>query len=353
MNQRGPESALASPASASASASSASATADSDSLAWRERRHAARIIRNVRHAERRFRRRLEWLRFQDALGAGLALLAASVFVLSGAAYFFGWIPAWVCIPLSAAAAAILHEIEHDLIHDLYFARRRALQHALFALVWLFRPNTIHPWFRRRIHLLHHRVSGTESDAEERLITNGMPYGWKRALALLDGLLNALLRRSELQAIPGLGRWSLARAAFPMIPIYYGIVFAWIGCSIFGAPSNLRYALDLAMVVYVAPNALRQFSLTFISSSMHYYGDVSNLFRQTQVLRPWFLFPLQVFCFNFGSTHGIHHFVVNQPFYLRQMVAWRAHAVFRRVGVRFNDLGTFRRANRYAAVSPAA
>lgn len=309
---------------------------------------AARIVRNVRHAERRLRRRFTWLRFQNALGAGIALLSAAGFAASAAGYFYGWIPAWVCIPASAAFAAILHEIEHDLIHDLYFARWRAIQNALFALVWFFRPNTIHPWFRRRIHLLHHRVSGTAADIEERLITNGMPYGWRRWLALCDGLANVLLRRRELEAIPGFNRLALARAGLPMVPIYYGLIFAWIGLHAAGESGRWRDAVDFLMIVYVAPNALRQFSLILISSSMHYYGDVSSLFRQTQVFRPWFLFPLQLFCFNFGSTHGIHHFVVNQPFYLRQMVASRAHAIFRRTGVRFNDLGTFRRANRYGA-----
>ncbi len=63
-------------------------------------------------------------------------------------------------------------------------------------------------------------------------------------------------------------------------------------------------------------------------------------------------PLQLFCFNFGSTHAIHHFVVGQPFYLRQMIAPQAHDVMREIGVRFNDLGTFKRANRWGAWSPS-
>ena len=49
----------------------------------------------------------------------------------------------------------------------------------------------------------------------------------------------------------------------------------------------------------------------------------------------------------GSTHGIHHFYVPDPFYLRQMTAAAAHRVMRANGVRFNDLGSFARANRYA------
>jgi len=56
--------------------------------------------------------------------------------------------------------------------------------------------------------------------------------------------------------------------------------------------------------------------------------------------------MQAFCFNFGSTHGIHHFVVKEPFYIRQMTTKVAHKVMAEMGVRFNDLGTFTRANRY-------
>jgi hypothetical protein len=39
-------------------------------------------------------------------------------------------------------------------------------------------------------------------------------------------------------------------------------------------------------------------------------------QQTQVLNPWWMLPFQLFCFNFGSTHAIHHFVVRDPFYIR-------------------------------------
>jgi hypothetical protein len=65
-----------------------------------------------------------------------------------------------------------------------------------------------------------------------------------------------------------------------------------------------------------------------------------------VLNRWYLVPAQLFCVNFGSTHAIHHFVPNEPFYIRQLTARAAHRAMRDNGVRFNDLGTFRRANRY-------
>ena len=61
---------------------------------------------------------------------------------------------------------------------------------------------------------------------------------------------------------------------------------------------------------------------------------------------WYLLPLQFFTFNFGATHTIHHFLVSQPFYLRQLVAAKAHAAFKEYGVRFNDAETVLRGNRW-------
>ena len=80
--------------------------------------------------------------------------------------------------------------------------------------------------------------------------------------------------------------------------------------------------------------------------MHYYGNVKSLLEQTQVLNSPVLLPFQLFCFNFGSTHGIHHFVVREPFYIRQLTTKVAHKVMKKHGVRFNDLGTFKRANEF-------
>jgi hypothetical protein len=44
---------------------------------------------------------------------------------------------------------------------------------------------------------------------------------------------------------------------------------------------------------------------------------------------------------------MHHFVVSQPFYLRQMVAHKVYPVMKENGVRFNDFGSILRANRFA------
>ncbi|MCS6972294.1 MAG: fatty acid desaturase, partial [Leptospiraceae bacterium] len=77
-------------------------------------------------------------------------------------------------------------------------------------------------------------------------------------------------------------------------------------------------------------------------------------EQCQVMtwRTWYMLPFQLFCFNFGGTHAIHHFIVNQPFYLRQLAAPYAHAAMRKYGVRFDDHKSHARANRYHPVPPA-
>ena len=116
-----------------------------------------------------------------------------------------------------------------------------------------------------------------------------------------------------------------------------------------------HLLDTAAVVLLAPNALRTFCLHFVSSNMHYYGDIDsrNVVQQTQVwTSPWAA-PLHLFCFNFGATHAIHHFVVRDPFYIRQAIAPSVYPLMRAHGVRFNDFGSLRRANRWSPVGGRA
>jgi hypothetical protein len=80
--------------------------------------------------------------------------------------------------------------------------------------------------------------------------------------------------------------------------------------------------------------------------MHYHGDVESRLDETQVMSAWYLLPLNLFSCNFGSTHAIHHFYAQQPFYLRQMVAREAHAAFREHGIRYNDAQSLLRGNRF-------
>ena len=310
------------------------------------------------------RRRHPWLRHQDAIGAGILIFALAGMIGTGWAWWQGLLPTWLTIPLIAIFASLTHELEHDLIHWMYFKRRPWAHHLMLALAWLARPSTINPWIRRGLHFEHHKYSGTDKDREERGITNGEPWGWPRLLMLADAPFSAWWRIRRIPD-PAVRRQLWRRALtiyFPLGWLNWGLWhlfllsqlvlgLAWlIGQPLALSPGwQAAYGwLQVLIVVWVGPNVLRSFCLHLVSSNMHYFGDVEpgDVIQQTQVLRPWWLWPAQLFCFNFGSTHAIHHFVVREPFYVRQWTAGTAHGVMREMGVRFNDFGSFRRANRW-------
>jgi fatty acid desaturase len=323
------------------------------------------------------RARHTWLRHQDAIGMGLMLVSIAGMALSAWLYMQGAIAWWLCIPVTAVLASITHELEHDLIHQMYFRQRPWVNHLMLILAWLARPNSINPFIRRNIHLHHHKFSGQESDLEERGITNGVRWTPLRIVMLVDNAIGLLMRHNEINLVSKLYvekqkvDSNFQRLvykyqkflAFSFIGwLYYPFMYAWVvwhglqaampALGLAWAPSeatqSFMHGLDLYAVVYLLPNTLRGFCLFFISSNMHYYGDIEerNTMQQCQVLNVWWLWPMQAFCFNFGSTHAIHHFAVKEPFYVRQWTAGTAHQVMREMGVRFNDLGTFRRDNRY-------
>lgn len=344
----------------------------------------ARVKHVVLAASDDVRRRYSFLRHQDAIGATIMAVSLLGMIGSGLLYVQGVLPWWVCVPVTAMFASLIHELEHDLIHLMYFRKTPWANSLMLSLGWLARASTINPFVRRKLHLHHHKFSGTESDLEERGITNGERWGLRRLLMTGDNLLAVYLRpltmiravkayvRAQKPATPAAAK-AIAHEQrygyFPLGVIYYTLFHTWVAthtllliAPLFGLPVTLPGSLQAALdgldvfgVVYMLPSLLRTFCLHFISSNMHYYGDVqtNNPLQQTQVLNAWWLLPFQLFCFNFGSTHAIHHFVVKETFYVRQLTARRAHAVMREVGVRFNDIGTFRRANRYAVDGVAA
>ncbi len=320
----------------------------------------ARIVSAIRAEEERLRCRYPVLQHQNTLGVAILCFSLCGMVLSGYLYYRGLLPAWLSIPLSALFASLSHELEHDLIHRLYFRHNRFLQNLMMLVVWVMRPNTVNPWFRRDIHYLHHRVSGTPQDLEERLVGNGVAGPLTRFIVMADGLIGMLIRVRVLNAENRRFNFiEVINAGFPFATLYFVTWYLFLiyhvvmlAGPVIGMPPPPGWfaagmnVVDLVVVVLIAPNALRSFCLNFVTSYMHYYGGVSTLMQQSQILHPWFLWPMQLFCFNFGSTHAIHHFVVGQPFYLRQMVAGAAHRAMRANGVRCNDLSTFLTGNRY-------
>ena len=313
------------------------------------------IIQAIRSDEQSWRQRYPILQHQNALGLGILLLALSGMIFSGYLYYLDFISAWLCIIVGAFCASLSHEIEHDLIHRQYFRDQPVVYNTMMLVTWLMRPNTVSPWYRRDMHLLHHKVSGTPQDIEERLVGNGIAYGFSRLVVMLDGLLGLCLRQAVLRhEVNNFSMGKLLRASFPFGSLYF---FTWyvflvfhVYDGLFGGDYpqslvSLMKGVDFTVVVLIAPNFIRSACLNFMTSNMHYYGNVHSLAQQTQILDRWYFVPLQLFCCNFGSTHSIHHFVVSQPFYLRQLVAPKAHQVMRQYGVRHNDLSTFMTANR--------
>lgn len=320
----------------------------------------AKLVRSaVRARSRELRAAHPILRHQDLIGTGVLAISTLVVVGSAVAYVSGRAPWWVVVPISAFAMSLAHEVEHDVIHRLYFARNKRAQDVMFTVGWLLRPYAVSPWVRRTLHLLHHEASGTHRDLEEQAITNGAPWSAKRMLMIVDPVIAAHDRLPTDPEARWIIAWRVVKAYFPLgwiaVAIWYSFL-ALSACSVLvggglaaGSIAAQIYGLvTVLVVVWIGPNVLRVACLHFISSNMHYFGDVEegNVIEQTQVLNPWWLIPAQLFCCNFGSTHSIHHFVPNDPFYLRQLTAKRAHAAMAEQGVRFNDLGTFRRANRF-------
>lgn len=314
-----------------------------------------RINKTIREEDRRLRARFRWLDRQDALGLACFLGSLAVMAAVSVAYIAGSMPWYLAVPAMALPISILHELEHDMIHGMYFRGRR-LQELMFFVIW-FAKLSINPWKRREIHLRHHRYSGQADDFEERMIGLGLPIGLRRLFVSVHPL-------GAVAVTPALARdsrdFNVLSMFRPSLPAF--IVLAII-CHVYAAGQGLGWlagvypawattAASYAFVLWVAPNLVRQTSIVLMSSFSHYYGDIppNDVFYQNQILRHPLLWPFQLFCFNFGSTHIIHHFVVDQPFYLRQMVAPAAHAAMEAAGVRVNDAGTVTHANRYGASS---
>lgn len=326
----------------------------------RDTRQRVRAIREaIRVEEQRLFARYPWLVHQDLLGLFCFLGSLGVLGCVAWLYLSGMLAWWWTIPLMALPLSVLHEIEHDLIHNLYFRRHRWLQNVMFFVIWYCKLG-LNPWYRRGIHLRHHRLSGQKADIEERLLGIGLPFGPTRLLVAIHPFGAVFLFNRIRRDSPDFQGWRLTLLSLPTyLPLlcvslaFFGYLWLMTGLSPAWDPIRMLpaeawpFVRDMS-VLMLFPNVLRQTCLVLMSSYSHYYEDIPehDVYYQNQVLCGPLTWPLQVFCFNFGATHIIHHYVVSQPFYLRQMVAGAVHAEFERQGVRVNDLGTVIRTNHW-------
>ena len=313
------------------------------------------------------------LKHQDLLG--FMIFSLSVFCILISVYLWNLelLNLWVMVFWIAFWTSILHELEHDLIHGLYFKKNKWIHNFMLFFVWFFRPLTLNPWIRRYWHNYHHQHSGKVIDIEERGVTNGEKWSLIRLLITPDLVLGFLVRfrrlRREIMEEHENGTFSekdlsklrqtvlvgLLPFGIPLTFLFYvWIVFNGVTYwNLVDLSQNFTFQLvdsimSPIMYVFVIPNFIRQFCLHFITSNMHYYGDVEegNIIQQTQVLNVWWTWPFQLFCFNFGATHSIHHFIVNETFYNRQLIMRKAHAILKNGGVPFNDIQSFKRNNNF-------
>lgn len=303
-------------------------------------------------AEKELIAKYPFLKHQNAIGFGIFLGSMVVMVLAGYAYATGLVPWWAALLTNAFFGSFLHELEHDLIHKLYFNRTMTwMRDVMMAFIFAFKMAPIDPWTRGKYHLLHHRKSGQIEDIEERLIGLGQPMINRVAVAIFPGTAALWLRDLKRECPEWKFEHTLLERFIQLIQ--YAFVFTPPG--ILYAAYHGHYAATVAAVTWILPNIWRHACLVLLSTSSHFYGDigVNNVLQQTQILRHWALVPFQIFCCNFGAEHGIHHFQVGQPFYIRHMVRHPAWEAMIANGVRCNDFGAFMRQNRWGAFPSAA
>ena len=143
------------------------------------------IRKAIRDAEMDLRKRLPILQYQDTIG--LSIFCGSIIgvIAMSMLYGLGVIPWWLALSLNMIFLSFLHELEHDLIHYIYFKKNQKIQDLMMWGVWIMRANIINPFVRRKIHFHHHKHSGTIDDSEERLLGNGKPYNLKRIILTIE------------------------------------------------------------------------------------------------------------------------------------------------------------------------
>ena len=146
------------------------------------------ITQKIMQHSNELRKRYRVLDYQNVIGASVMTLSVTGMVIMGTLYIKGIIPGWLCILTNALLTSLIHELEHDLIHRLYFRKQPLAHNLMMLLCWITRPGMPSPWLRRELHFHHHRESGTDTDVEAWITTSGSKWGAKRLLKLVDGFI---------------------------------------------------------------------------------------------------------------------------------------------------------------------
>ena len=248
---------------------------------------AVKSIRNtIKNEEARLRRKYKFLQYQDALGLLIFLVGVTSMIGVATLYLQGRLHWALVVPLLALPASILHELEHDLIHNLYFKTNQWVHHVMYFFIYLAKCS-VTPWYRKFIHLRHHQVSGSKADLEERLIGGGLPFGFLRWALIITPWANTMIIEDvQKDNMDNWNRWGLVFTSAPSVvsfAIVWHLFFSYIR-SMFGLTfTEYDPALYLPLwawpivrdlgVLIILPNILRQSCLNLMASYCHYYADV--------------------------------------------------------------------------------
>jgi len=314
-----------------------------------------RLIRSELLAvSRRLKLGHPWLSRQDLIGGSILAAVLLGIAASATAYLSEMVPATLVVMLIAFFMSIAHELEHDLIHDLYFARRKRLQNLTMFIIWLVKLHA-NPNWRRTAHLRHHGFSGQMEDWEERLLGLGHAFGWRRIVALVSPFGSGVFFETVEKADPEFNPRSALIANLPSFIGFHALVVAEILNWLLPAylhdvvPHVVWSTVSALTVLWVLPSILRHFCLTLMTTMVHYSDDIprNNVHFENQIIDHWALLPIQLFCFNFGATHIFHHYIVQQPFYVRHIAAKSVRSKLLSEGCRHNDLSILFRGNRWS------
>merc|ERR1712137_924183 len=259
--------------------------------------------------DKRLRTTYSWLQHQDALGMAWFVGSLMGMASVSALYIYGALPWYLAMPFMGILVSFMHELEHDLIHDMYFKDHKWVQHFMFAMIWASKLNA-NPWWRKPMHLKHHKTSGQVDDIEERLIGLGQPLGLVRFLITINPIGSYLVMNQvakDSAALKSEPLLDIIKTSLLNLPVLLPSHLALLAILFPSFVPVGIYTLcwNVTMLLFL-PNMLRQSCLQLVSTGCHYYGDIpeKNVFFQNQVIDHWVFYPFQFFCFNFGATHII-------------------------------------------------
>merc|ERR1712000_157762 len=234
-------------------------------------------IRKVIYSEdKRLRQKYSWLQHQNTLGMLWFCGSLTVMAITSFLYIYNIMPWYYAMTLMAVAVSLMHELEHDLIHDMYYKENKFIQHFMFALIWVSKLNA-NPWWRKPMHLKHHKTSGQVDDIEERLIGLGLPLGIRRILITISPLGSFLVMKEvadDSKAMDSKPLLSMIKTSIVNLPVLLPSHLALLVVLFPSLVSESIYNIcwNICICLFF-PNMIRQSCLQIVSIGVHYYGDI--------------------------------------------------------------------------------